>query len=64
MKEVLRDAAWLIGAGILIVTGFRVGELIFRPPETRIVICFANELDQVEICKPVSELLKKKGIAS
>lgn len=64
MKDVLRDAAFIFGVGILLIVGFRTGEWLIPAPESRIVICFANELDQVEICKTASELLKKKGGAA
>lgn len=64
MKELAKEAIQIFGLGLLIAAGVRIGEWVIPAPETRLVVCFANELDQVEICKPASELLKKKGGAA
>lgn len=61
MKETIKSVLTIIAAGSLIVVGFRIAEWVIPAPDTRVVICFANELDQVEICKPASELLKKRN---
>lgn len=61
MKEKLKAAMTVVLLGILVIVGVRIAEWTIPAPEMRIVVCFANELDQVEICKPADELLKRKG---
>ncbi len=61
MKIRLIAIAQIIGMGILVMIGIRAAEWFIPAPEQRIVICFANELDQVEICKELNEIIKQLG---
>jgi len=55
----LKTALYPILLGVLVAIGIRTGEWLIPPPEQRVVICFANELDQVEVCHTTRELLER-----
>lgn len=59
MKERLIAIAQIIGIGALIVAGMRAAEWVIPQPEERVLICFANELDQVQICRTIKEILER-----
>ena len=60
MKTLL-NAVTLIACGLLVGAGIRAGEWLIPAPDTRVIICFADELDQLTFCAPTSALTKVKG---
>lgn len=59
MKSRLTAVAQIIAIGALVMIGIRAAEWVIPGPATRVVICFANELDQVEICLDVKEIIER-----
>lgn len=59
MKDRLIAIAQIIGIGALVVAGMRAADWVIPKPESRVVMCFANELDQVEICRNLKELMER-----
>ena len=62
MIEHFKSVAQILLVGALIVVGMRAAEWVIPQPEMRVVMCFANEIDQVEVCNSLKELLDKAGL--
>lgn len=59
MLKIMKHIGLLLLIGMVIATGMRVAEWLIPKPETRVVVCFANEIGQVEICKNLEKMLMR-----
>lgn len=63
MKELIEEAKALllfVIAGMLAALGWRAIEWSIPKPETRVLVCMADETGDVEICRTLDELTKEK----
>lgn len=61
MKKALGTAIYFIIAGVLVGVGVRFAEHTIPAPEMRIIVCAAGKDDTLETCKPLADLIGKKG---
>ena len=59
MKQTLIIALFTFIAGALAMAGIRAAEWLIPEPEQRIVICMADELGDVTICRSLQDMLDK-----
>lgn len=48
--------------GICLGLGFRLVQWTIPKPATRIILCYANEVGELPVCRPLEPLAKKKGV--
>lgn len=60
-RETTKTVFGILAIGAIAGAGMRLAEWAIPKPESRVVICWANELDQVEICRSLQELKAKRA---
>ncbi len=60
MVENLKYAGWFLLAGALLIVGMRAAEWLIPKPETRILICFEDDVRLGNTCKRLDELREAK----
>lgn len=58
-KELLVSGLQLIGIGLLVAGGMRLAEWVIPEPEVKVIVCMADEVDRIETCQSLSDLVKR-----
>lgn len=61
IKAAIKGAA-LIAVGALLLTGIRLAEWTIPRPDTRIVVCLASDIGEIDECTQLSELMQQSSI--
>jgi len=61
-KELLVDGLQIIAIGVLVAAGFRLAEWVIPEPEVKVIVCMADDVDRVEACESLSDLVKTRGV--
>ena len=59
MKRSAVVFAFAVGFGALMQLGIRAVEWIVPKPETRIVVCLASDLGEIEVCRSAASMIQK-----
>jgi hypothetical protein len=57
--KIARELAVWVAVGALVVVGMRAAEWLIPKPETRLIVCFAEDVDNSRTCKTLDELIRK-----
>ena len=62
MKKTITESCALLALflllGFVLMVGQRAAEWSIQKPETRVIVCMADELGTVEICRTLDDLVK------
>lgn len=60
-NERIRPAVMIVTVGMLVVFGFRIGELIWPASSSKLMICYYDDIETVTACEafgPLKEVSK------
>jgi len=52
-KESIKPALYITTFGILLITGMRIGKIIWPETATKVFVCFASDIGKVDECSPL-----------
>lgn len=56
---IIKDVLKLMAFGAIVIIGVRAAEWIIPAPETRVIVCMAEDMDKVDTCVDLKELVAK-----
>jgi hypothetical protein len=57
--KIARELAYWVMLGALVVVGMRAAEWLIPKPETRLIVCLAEDVDKSRACRTLDELMRK-----
>lgn len=59
MKKILADGLQIIAIGVLVAVGLRLAEWVIPEPEVKVIVCMGDDVNKVEACQSLSDLVKR-----